>query len=529
VILKSMAENNQQQTIVFVFPMFSGHINPSLPIARSLAKLGHEVHYVCAEQMREAIEDTGAVFHSDVDVQPELFKGRSENILGAMTDLRKELGIEDEPMTLSFWSLRNIILELRMPGLIRFFQEKKPAAVVYCPICNPEAAWAANFQGIAHIALNTLAGPGAFTLALENWAKPSTVEGLDRMVRDFEPNMKALERLQENYGVKGDGGIPKPYGKMPEAALAAFTLVTTSEDLYDPITPELQKAYEADNAKIVAVGPLLDEAGAKRAGGHKSNHEAQGPKGASLDSDEIVRRVARARKSGRAVVLASMGTVITGDMEGLGWEGRSTGEDGQPRGLTGRELCQGAWSGVFDAFGAANTDEGPLIVLALGPQQDPLGEIAPPPNAICVPVVPQVDVLKAGVDLFLTHGGQNSFTESLASATPLVVCPGFGDQIVNSQKAVDIGVGLKVDRPDPDAGHEREAVVAYRADVAAALRAVSAGPDFKAAAKKCCENLQRAGGVPRAVQLVLKVAAASQGGAARTSSAAYEAACLAGA
>jgi hypothetical protein len=204
-----------------------------------------------------------------------------------------------------------------------------------------------------------------------------------------------------------------------------------------------------------------------------------------------------------------MGTVITGDMEGFGWEGRTTGEDGQPRGLTGRELCRAAWSGVFDAFGAKNAEEGPLIILSLGPQKDPLGEIEPPPNAICVPVVPQVDVLKAGVDLFLMHGGQNSFMEALASATPVVVCPGFGDQVVNAQKAVDAGVGLKVDRPDPDAGREEEAAANYRADVVHALLSVHhKRPHFKAAAQKCSENLQRAGGVPRAVQMVL---AASQG------------------
>jgi UDP-N-acetylglucosamine:LPS N-acetylglucosamine transferase len=517
-----MTEINQKQSFVFVFPMFSGHINPSLPIARSLGKLGHEVHYVCAEQMREAIEGTGAIFHSDVDVEPELFKGRSGNFMGLIGDFRKEYGIEDEPIMKSFFKLRNIILELRMPGMIRFLQETKPAAVVYDPISSLEAAWAAKFQGIVHISLNTIAGPGAWTLALGNFAKQasSTVEGMDQIMQDFQPNMEAHKRLQLHYGCEGDGGLAKPYGMMPEAAHAAFTLVTTSEDLYDPITPEMQKAIEADDVKFVAVGPLLDEAGAKRAGGHKSNHDEQEPKDASSTNEEILERVASARKSGRAVVLASMGTVITGDLEGVGWEGRSIGRDGQPRGLTGRQLCQGAWSGVFDAFGADNVEEGPLIVLALGPQQDPLGEIAPPPNAICVPVVPQVDVLKAGVDLFLTHGGQNSFTESLASATPVVVCPGFGDQIVNAQKAVDIGVGLKVDRPDPDAGHEKEAAAAYRADVTATLRAVFASPDFKASAKKCCANLQRAGDLPRAVQLVL---AASQGVKNSGNEAAYQA------
>lgn len=50
-------------------------------------------------------------------------------------------------------------------------------------------------------------------------------------------------------------------------------------------------------------------------------------------------------------------------------------------------------------------------------------------------VVLGLQVLKAGVDLFLTHGGQNSFMESLMAGTPVVVCPGFGDQIANAMRA----------------------------------------------------------------------------------------------
>merc|ERR1719384_484820 len=126
----------------------------------------------------------------------------------------------------------------------------------------------------------------------------------------------------------------------------------------------------------------------------------------------------------------------------------------------------------------------------------------PPANAICAPELPQVDLLKAGVDLFLTHGGQNSFTEALATGTPLVVCPGFADQPANAQKAVDMGVGLKVDRPDCDPGHERRTKAAYRAEVKAALHAALTNSSLKAAAVSCGEGLRAAGGVPRAVEIV---------------------------
>merc|ERR1712176_1259591 len=98
-----------------------------------------------------------------------------------------------------------------------------------------------------------------------------------------------------------------------------------------------------------------------------------------------------------------------------------------------------------------------------GKQENALGELQPPSNACCVPSLPQVDLLKAGVDLFLTHGGQNSFMEALSFGVPVVVCPGFGDQPVNAKKAVAMGVGLQVERPVPDDGEEAMAMVSYQA------------------------------------------------------------------
>ena len=41
---------------------FSGHVNPTLPLAEELVKRGHGVDYICSEQFRERIERTGAKF-----------------------------------------------------------------------------------------------------------------------------------------------------------------------------------------------------------------------------------------------------------------------------------------------------------------------------------------------------------------------------------------------------------------------------------------------------------------------------------
>merc|ERR1712048_1238584 len=186
-----------------------------------------------------------------------------------------------------------------------------------------------------------------------------------------------------------------------------------------------------------------------------------------------------------------------------GWNGRPVGNDGKHRGLTGRELCQAAWAGAFAACGAKSKCEGPLLLVAIGARPGALGKLLPPQNAIVVNSVPQVDVLRIGVDAFLTHGGQNSFTEAMVNATPVVVCPGFGDQIINGRKAVALGVGLNVERPDCKAGEENGASSAYSRDVAAALTTVLTDLSYDNAVRCVSAELKAAGGTAAAARIIL--------------------------
>merc|ERR1719379_803193 len=216
----------------------------------------------------------------------------------------------------------------------------------------------------------------------------------------------------------------------------------------------MAESYAKDGVGFIYVGPLsLESSGAAHEG-----------------SDEVVELVRAARSRGRSVVLVSMGTCIP-SLEL--WDKRpASSPDDATRGLTNGELCRAVWRGAFEAFGASESGAGPLIVLSAGPHPGSLEGLEVPPNAICRKSVPQADVLSAGVDVFLTHGGQNSFIEALSNATPLVVCPGDWDQPINARKAVSMGVGLKVDRPDPDRGSEVPAAAQYSEDVCLAVHAV---------------------------------------------------------
>jgi UDP:flavonoid glycosyltransferase YjiC (YdhE family) len=499
------------RSFAFIFPMASGHINPSLPVARTLVQQGHHVHYLCRQPMRDAIEDTGAKFHLDIEELTELYDGREPFLFGALPDVQRELGLENDSMIQAVYKLREIMTEMMLPGAIRWLQKIHAHAVVCCPLMNTEAVCAANVVGVPCVGIFTTAGPGSSVAAMTEFLASAglTPEGILEERSQFQPLTDCLRRLEANYGLRlnVDDGF-RPLGQMPNVINSALTLVTTSELLQDPMTPELEKVYNDAGSNIVCVGPLLDKEGAKRAAGHKFTHVTPDVEHEATETDPLLLLMA-AKALGRKVIYVSMGTVITGDSNHFGWTGRLE-VNGKPTSVSGKELCQAAWGGAFDAFGSSTADDGPLLLVSLGPQADALDEnLQPPPNACCRPVMPQVDLLKAGVDLFLTHGGQNSFTEALSTSTPMVVCPGFGDQPVNARKAVGLGVGLQVERPMQELEYATAAAVEYRKSTSAALEEVFVNAAFKIECERCAEDLRAAGGVPRAAQLILDLASHS--------------------
>ena len=127
------------------------------------------------------------------------------------------------------------------------------------------------------------------------------------------------------------------------------------------------------------------------------------------------------------------GTLLTSAQDRIiGWE-RCAGESSIS--------CKELWQAVFRAVFALLEDEilfykssQPLIVVSTGPQPDALSGLTVLTNAICLPSVPQVRLLKkvhahsdTSLAAVITHGDQNSFMEALSVGAPIIVCLEFGD------------------------------------------------------------------------------------------------------
>lgn len=59
--------------------------------------------------------------------------------------------------------------------------------------------------------------------------------------------------------------------------------------------------------------------------------------------------------------------------------------------------------------------------------------------------VPQIELLPE-IDLFISHGGNNSINEALYCGKPIIAIPVGGEQADNASKIVFLGVGKRIDQ-----------------------------------------------------------------------------------
>ena len=111
-----------------------------------------------------------------------------------------------------------------------------------------------------------------------------------------------------------------------------------------------------------------------------------------------------------------------------------------------------------------------------------------PDNIQVFPYVDQLGVL-ARADVFITHCGMNSVSESLYMATPMVLYPQTGEQQAVARRAAEMGAGvpLSVDSAE---------------GIRTAVEKVLSDGSYANAAKECCADFRACSGTSGAAQFI---------------------------
>ena len=128
------------------------------------------------------------------------------------------------------------------------------------------------------------------------------------------------------------------------------------------------------------------------------------------------------------------------------------------------------------------------VVIACGRTMDPesLGRL--PENIKVYPHVEQLDLL-ARADVFLTHCGMNSVSESLLMATPMVLFPQTNEQRAVAKRAEETGAGLLLKEDSAEA-------------IRAAIDVVLKDRKYADKAKECSEDFRNAPGPEGAAEFI---------------------------
>jgi MGT family glycosyltransferase len=102
------------------------------------------------------------------------------------------------------------------------------------------------------------------------------------------------------------------------------------------------------------------------------------------------------------------------------------------------------------------------FIVSKGPQAD---QILLPDNMVGAQMLPQTKVIPQ-VDLVISHGGNNTVTETLHFGKPLIVLPLFWDQYENAQRIDELGFGVRLDTYTFDDSELTGAVERLLADTA---------------------------------------------------------------
>uniref|UniRef100_A0A7S1S753 UDP-glycosyltransferases domain-containing protein n=1 Tax=Alexandrium catenella TaxID=2925 RepID=A0A7S1S753_ALECA len=462
----------QGKRVVFLNFAATGHINPTLPLVAEFTARGWHATYLVEDTMRSVVEAAGARWMP--------FRNPDDDFTGIPKKLT-ESGVakyvpEGTPREeyMDVPSCMVYIVELLLPALIEDLLNLKPrpSLIVYDPFlgCGPVLS---RVLGVPAVTVLTMPGPGVLSKpdeVVDMWEAKPWVEG---------PRQEVLAK----YGVD----VLKN-GMQMEFYSSTLNLVTTINEFFTPPCAGRQQE-RFGFFPFRCVGVLANPKVKRIQNAHVAEDDTEPLDFGELDS---------AIKSGRSLVYISLGTVASSEHF---WE-RAFGHFGKRNGLeecTGKVLTQHVFRCCIEGLGD-ESENAPLVVLSLGPQEDVLEGLPPTPSNFRLrKAVPQLEVLRR-CSAFITHCGANSMHEALSLSAPMVAVPIFGDQPSNADRLRDEGVAIAFHQP-----MESVTSTSIRAAVDQLTRVGAEENTFKAAARKLAKKLEASKSISTAVDALTEV------------------------
>ena len=138
------------------------------------------------------------------------------------------------------------------------------------------------------------------------------------------------------------------------------------------------------------------------------------------------------------------------------------------------------------ALGGQNMD----VIISCGKAMDIKSLGALPENIKAYPYVDQLEIL-AKADVFISHCGMNSVSESLYMATPIVLYPQTGEQKAVAKRVEEINAGIRLFDDSPKG-------------IQKAVFELINNASYKEAAKACSEDFRSCSGAAGAAEFIEK-------------------------
>jgi len=421
------------KTIFFIRPIY-GHINPTLGLAKELVNRGEEVIYYSCSYLQEKIESTGATFRLLPDNGVHLNVGSTNNIDRDYWQQSKSLSFEEQVGNVYSelaYQIEDVQTQSKtLPGEIK---REKPDYIVYDYMNAFWGKMLAIESGIPAIA-------SIPTFAMCEEFLDVDPAGCLKYIFNLSPNAlkdnavspKDLSDLL-SYKISSTYGI-KGFNMMNFGNSQLLNIVYTSR-YFQPYGELFDKTFKFVGSSI-----------------------AQGEATIDFHFDSL---------GDTPVIYLSLGTLCNPNLD----------------------FCRSC----FEAF----KDFDQKVLLHVGSVIDlsAVSDLDIPGNFIIKQYQygPQLEILKRA-NLFLTHGGLNSTTESICHNVPLIVFPQLFDQYVVANQVEQLGAGIFIDDSGLNAGKLREAAQKILSD-----------ESFYQNCKKLKETIDTAGGVQLAADEIFKL------------------------